>query len=205
MLSQTSPTNTRVSGDCVQGRTSGDGQHLHDTVRIRHQRSVTSPFRQVTWRTQVSRSRPSAVSAALRSGTQVTGHQRPLGGNTGRLVMMVSVTAAAVVYPAGARCRLTRRGGAWKKRRLLRVDGVSCGQLVEWGAQPGRCILRVTLRPEGWTGGGLLPHRWVETRTWASRHQSRWLSKDEARLSQRSEATIDLSMTRLRLRRLPAA
>jgi hypothetical protein len=133
MLSQTSPTNTRVSGDCVQGRASGDGQRLHDTVCVRPQRGVTSPFRQVAWRTQVSRSRPSAVSAALRSGTQVTGHQRPLGSNTGRLVIMVSVTAAAVAYPACARCRLTWRGGAWKKRRLLRVDGASRGQLVEWG------------------------------------------------------------------------
>ena len=97
-----------------------------------------------------------------------TGHRAltpPGGGNTGRLVMIVSVAAAAVAYPAGARCRLSRCGGAWKKRRLLRVDGVSCGQLAEWGAQPGRCIRRVTLRPEGWTGGGLLPRRWVWRRT----------------------------------------
>jgi hypothetical protein len=139
ILLQTSPTNTRVSGGCVQGRPSGDGQRLHDTVCVRHQRGVTSPFRQVAWRAQVSRSRPSAVSVALRSGTQVTGYQRRLGStsNMGRLMMMVNVTAAAVAYPAGARCRLTWRGGAWKKRRLLRGDGVSCGQLVEWGTQPG--------------------------------------------------------------------
>jgi transposase len=205
MLPQTSPTKTRVSGDCVQGRASGDGQRLHDTVRVRHQRGVTSPFRQVIWRAQASRSRPSAVSAALQSGIQVTVHQCSLRGNTGRLVMMVSATAAAVADPAGARCRLTRRGGAWKKRRLLRVDGVSCGQLAEWGAQPGRCIRRVTLRSEGWTGGGLLPRRWVATRTWAWRHQSRRLRKDEARLPQRSEAMIDPSMAWLRLRQLPAA
>jgi hypothetical protein len=69
MLPQTSPTNTRVSGDCVQVRASSDGQRLHDTVRVRHQRGVTSPFRQVAWRTQVLRSRLSAVSVALRSGT----------------------------------------------------------------------------------------------------------------------------------------
>jgi hypothetical protein len=37
MLPQTSPTNTRVSGDCVQVRASSDGQRLHDTVRVRHQ------------------------------------------------------------------------------------------------------------------------------------------------------------------------
>ena len=126
MFPQTSPTNTRVSGDCVQGRASGDGQRHHDTVCVCHQRGVTSPFRQVAWRTQVSRSRPSAVSAALWSGTQVTGHQRPLGGNTGRLVMMVSVTAAAVAYPAGACCRLARRGGAGKND----VCSGSMGSLV---------------------------------------------------------------------------
>src|SRR5262245_59960711 len=91
MLPQTSPTNTRVSGDCVQERASGDGQRLHDTVCVRHQRGVTSPFQQVTWRAQTSRSRHWAVSAALQSGTQVIGHQCPLRGNTGRLVVMVSV------------------------------------------------------------------------------------------------------------------
>ena len=134
MLPRTSPAKTRVSGDCVQGRASGDGQRLHDTVRIRHQRGVTSPFRQVAWRAQVSRSRLWAVSAALQE--RHTGHRAPMPpeGNTGRLVMMVSVTAAAVADPAGARGRLARRGGACKKRRLLRVDGASRGQLVEWGA-----------------------------------------------------------------------
>ena len=77
MLTQTSPTNTRVSGDCVQGRASGDGQRLHDTVRVRHQRGVTSPFRQVVWRAQVSRSRLWAVSAALRAAHRSQGTNAP--------------------------------------------------------------------------------------------------------------------------------
>ena len=63
----------------------------------------------------------------------------------------------------------------------------------------------MTLEPEGWIGGGFLPRHWVAARTWVWRNQSRRLSKDEAQLPQRSEAMIDLSMMRLRLRRFPAA
>jgi putative transposase len=59
--------------------------------------------------------------------------------------------------------------------------------------------------PVGAKGFVLLPRRWVVERTLAWRNQSRRLSKDYERLPQSSEAMIDLSMTRLMLRRLAAA
>jgi len=51
----------------------------------------------------------------------------------------------------------------------------------------------------------LLPRRGVVEHTLAWCNQSRRLRKDSERLPQSSEAMIDLSMTRLMLRRLTAA
>jgi len=68
-----------------------------------------------------------------------------------------------------------------------------------------RFVLRVTLRPDEANGFVLLPRRWVVERTLAWLNQSRRLSKDYERLPQSREAMIDLSMTRLMLRRLTAA
>ena len=118
--------------------------------------------------------------------------------------MAVSVTAASVSDPAGARLLCARLGGACKKLRVLWVDGAYWGPLVEWVSQPRRCALRVTWRPAGAKGGGLLPRRWVVERTLAWRNQSRRWRKDYERLPQSSEAMMSLSMTRLMLHRLTA-
>jgi len=60
------------------------------------------------------------------------------------------------------------------------------------------------LRPEGGTGFVLLPRRWVVERIWAWLNQSRRVSKDYERWPKSSEVMINLSMTRLMLRRLTA-
>src|SRR5215471_16767951 len=114
-------------------------------------------------------------------------------------------TAGCVSDPAGARLLFARRGGAGKKLRRLWVDGGYRGQLVAWVSDHRRCVLRVTLRPEGAKGFVRLPRRWVVERPLAWLNQSRRLSKDYERLPKSSEARIYLSMTRLMLRRLTAA
>src|SRR5207237_59813 len=112
------------------------------------------------------------------SGTKVKGRPRPLLVDTLGLLMAVIVTAAAVSDPAGARLLFARLGGAWKKRRLIWVDGGYRGHRVAWVAQHMRCILRVPLRPNGCKGFVLLPRRWVVERTGAWLNQSRRLRKD---------------------------
>jgi len=56
-------------------------------------------------------------------GTTITGRTRPVVVATLGLLMAVSVTAASVADPAGARLLCARLGGAWKKRRLIGVAG----------------------------------------------------------------------------------
>jgi putative transposase len=138
-------------------------------------------------------------------GKNVKGRTRHLLVDTLGLLMAVIGTAASVSDPAGARLLFAQLGGACKKLRLLWVDGGYRGQLVDWVSHHMRFVLRVTLRPEGAKGFVLLPRRWVVERTLAWLNQSRRLRKDYARLPQSSEAMIDLSMTRLMLRRLAAA
>ena len=110
----------------------------------------------------------------------------------------------AVVGTAGACVLCARRGGAWKKLRWLWGAGGYQGQLVTGVSQHLRFVLRVPLRPEGAKGFVLLPRRWVVERPLAWRKQSRRSRKDDERLPKSREAMLDLSMTRLRLRRLTA-
>jgi putative transposase len=135
----------------------------------------------------------------------VQGRKRHLLIETLGLLLAVLVTAAPVSDPAGARLLFARLGGACKKLRLIWVDGGYHGHRVEWVAEHRRFILRVTLRPDGWKGFGLLPRCCGVEHTWAWLNQSHRLRKDYDRLPKSSEAMIYLSMTRLMLRRLAAA
>jgi putative transposase len=138
-------------------------------------------------------------------GQNVTGRQRHRLVETLGLLRAVLGTAAAGADPAGARRLLARLGGACQKLRWLGGDGGDRGQLVAWGRQQRRCVLRVTLRPAGTQSSGLLPRRRVGDRTRAWLNQAGRLRNDYERLPTSSEAIIDLSMTRLMWRRLAAA
>ena len=190
-----------------QWRDRGAWQRLPDTLRTR--------VRQAEGRHQHPTAgcldRQSVKTTALGGergddkGKNVTGRQRHLRVDTLGLLMAVSVTAASVSDPAGARLLCARLGGAGKKLWLIGVDGAYRGQWVAWVSQQRRFVLRVTWRPEGAKGLVLLPRRWVVERTLAWLNQSRRLSKDYARWTKSSEAMIFLSRTRLMLRRLAAA
>jgi putative transposase len=190
-----------------QWRDSGDWQRLHDTLRAQVRQQAGRHQHPTAGCLDSHSVKPTALGGerGYDNGKNVKGRQRHLLVDTLGLLMAVMVTAASVSDPAGARLLFARLGGACKKRRLLWVDGIYRGQLVEWVAQPMRFVLRITLRPAGAKGFVLLPRRWVVERTRAWLNQSRRLRKDYERLPKSSEAMIYLSMTRLMLRRLAAA
>ena len=193
--------------DCRQGRTSGAWQRRHDTRRAQ----VRPPAGRHTQPPAGCLDSPSGKTTALGrergddKGQNVTGRQRHRLVETLGLLRAVLGTVAAGADPAGARRLLARLGGACQKLRWLGGDGGDRGQLVAWGRQQRRCVLRVTLRPAGTQSSGLLPRRRVGDRTRAWLNQAGRLRNDYERLPTSSEAMIDLSMTRLMWRRLAAA
>jgi putative transposase len=206
MLPPEYPKWPSVSWYCSQWRDSGDWQRLHDTLRARV-RQQAGRHKHPTAGCVDSQSGKTTELGGERGddkGKNVKGRNRHLLVDTLGLLLAVIGTAASVAAPAGARLLVARLGGACKKLRLLWVEGGDRGQLIEGGSQHLRCVLRVTLRPEGAKGFVLLPRRWVVERTLAWLNQSRRLSKDYERLLQSREARIDLSLTPLMLRRLTA-
>jgi putative transposase len=197
----------RVSWSCRPWRASGDWPRLHETWRAQGRQQEGRP----TPPPAGGGDRPSVKTTDLggergeAKGKNVQGRTRPLVVDTRGRLRAVIVTAASVSDPAGACLLCARLDGACQKRRLLWVAGASRGQWVDWVSQPRRGVLRVTLRPDGAQGFVLLPRRWVGERALVAwRNPSRRLRKDDERLPQSSEAMIDLSMTRLMLRRLTA-
>src|SRR5262249_24914122 len=134
------------------------------------------------------------------------GRKRHIAVDTMGLLLAVVVTSGAVEDPAGARelCPQLDRTH-YPRLPKMRVDSkyhnfelythIREHGNVEWE-------LEVVSRPPGKKGWVLLPRRWVVERTFAWLGRYRANSKDYERLTQSSEAMIQVSMIQLMLKRL---
>jgi putative transposase len=117
----------------------------------------------------------------------------------------VVVTAARVQDRAGALPLLAILRHQGSRVRLIWADQASVGDLVAWvwALRPRRkVLLEIVKRPEGTKGVLLLPKRWIVERTFAWLGRYRRVSKDDAYLTQTSEAMIRVAMIHLMARRL---
>ena len=78
----------------------------------------------------------------------------------------------------------------------------SAGQLIEWVASFGNCVLEIVKRSDDQKGFVVLPRRWVVERTFAWLSRYRRLSKDDEFLPESSEAMIYIAMIHIMVRRL---
>jgi putative transposase len=135
----------------------------------------------------------------------VKGRKRHICVDTLGLLLGVVVTAASVQAPAGAMALLEVLRHHCSRLRRLWADQAYRGDLRAWlwGLRPWRKVrLEIVKRPEGTLGFLLLPKRWIVERTFAWLARYRRLSKDDAYLTQTSEAMIRVAMIHLMVRRL---
>jgi putative transposase len=136
------------------------------------------------------------------AGKKINGRKRHILVDTLGLLILVAVTAASVQDRDGARVLLKRLRGTGKKLRRIWVDGGYRGSLLEWVKARFKFILEVVLRSDEQKGFVVLPRRWVVERTFAWLGNNRRLSKDYERLTETSEAFVQIAMMRLMLLRL---
>lgn len=185
-------------------RKDGLWRRIHDTLRAvlrvkkgRHKHATAGA---VDWQSVKTTAVPSI--RGFDAGKKIMGRKRHILVDTLGLLILATVTAASVQDRDGARVLLKRLGGTGKKLRRIWVDGGYRGELLEWVKTRFKFILEVVLRSDNQSGFIVLPRRWVVERTFAWLNNYRRLSKDYERLTETSEAFIQVAMMRLMLLRL---
>lgn len=138
------------------------------------------------------------------SAKKVKGRKRHVLVDTLGLLLMVSVTSAALSEADGARRVLSLVWWRWtsKRLRLIWADaGYYEGRLLGFAKQVFGWTICIIGRPKGSKGFVKLPRRWVVERTFGWLNRYRRLSKDYERKTVSSEAHIQLAMISLLRRR----
>jgi len=146
-----------------------------------------------------------ATEVGFDGGKQIKGRKRHLLVDTLGLLIAVVVTAANTDDRVGLMVLLTRYfGGGVKRLRKLWVDsGYRAEWLTQWVSDL-KHTYKIDLEVTGHEGKGfqVIPWRWAVERTFAWLLNDRRHSRDYERLTTNSEAMIQLSMSRLLLKRL---
>ena len=137
----------------------------------------------------------------------LTGRKRHIAVDTLGLLMAVVVTAASVDDAAAAPRVLGKLSkGAFPRLALLWADNKYHNHaLKRWVSENGWYVIQIKSRPPGKKGFVLLKRRWVVERTFAWLGRCRIHSRDYERLTESSEAQVQISMIQLMLRRLTKA
>jgi putative transposase len=136
-------------------------------------------------------------------GKLVKGRKRHILVDTLGLLIAVMVTPANVQDYHGAQPVLTKVKDRYPRLKVVWVDGIyEKAWLIAWAKTECGWELQVIKRTDKEKGFKLLPKRWVVERTFGWLGRYRRLSKDYERLTETSEAMIQIAMIHVMVRRL---
>jgi putative transposase len=136
-------------------------------------------------------------------GKKVKGRKRQIVVDTLGLLIAVVVTAANGQDDHGAKPALLRAKGRSSRLKVVWADGIYEKEwLIDWTRGECGWELQVVKRTDKERGFKVVPKRWVVERTFGWLGRYRRLSKDYEKLSETSEAMIQMAMIHIMLRRL---
>ena len=142
----------------------------------------------------------SSHSSGFDAGKKIKGRKRHIVVDTLGLILCTVVHSAAIQDRDGAKMVLAMLKERWKKIIKIIADGGYRGLLIEYAKQTFGYTLEIIKRDE-LHQFKVLPKRWIVERTFAWLDTNRRNSKDYERLTENSQAMIQLASIRINLKR----
>lgn len=153
---------------------------------------------------QTVKATETADSRGYDGAKKITGRKRHIAVDSLGLLLVVAVTTADVADAVAAKQVLGQlTAERFPRLRVVRADS-AYGRygLPAWVEGLGHWMLQLIKRPLAVAGFVLLPQRWIVERTFAWLGRYRRQSRDYERLTESSEAMIQISMIHRMTRRL---
>jgi putative transposase len=138
------------------------------------------------------------------AGERTPGRKRHIIVSTMGLLLAVVVYSASVQDRDGVKRVGERIKGEFPRLRPIWADA-ACEAAVGWAKQFGNWVLELVRKAPGQRGFVVQKRRWVVGRTFAWPMRSRRLARDYERLTESSEAMVQVAAIHLMLKRLKSA
>lgn len=203
------PTNfpnwNTVYGVFRQWRKDGTWQRVHDKLREQVRKAAgkkPTPTACII-DSQSVKTAEGGENRGYDAGKKVNGRKRHIAVDTLGLLLVVVVHSAAIQDYDGGWLVLKHIKKSYRRLKVVFADSAyGKSTLPDRVKHIARLTLQTILRPVNLKGFQVLPKRWIVERTFAWLNRHRRLSKDYERLTENSEAAIQIAMIDLMVRRL---